>query len=488
MEGKAMIHLKQADQLFKRQPGSSLLGLAFDGSRLEGVHVRRTNGSVEIKKSFSASLSLDPLTAEIELAGREIRNQLDAEQIRERWCAVSVPLSWVLTLTVKLPEIPEEDVADFLQIEAERGFPYGPDELMLAHSRFQAGSDKYATLVAIPREQVTRLEAVLQAAQLRPVTFSLGLTALQPTETEAGRGVLALLPGDSSVGMQITSGGGVAVLRTLDGVYEQTGAGHELQVEQVAREIRITMGQLQPEVRDSVKLLRVFGRNETAQELVEELQSLPGSLGMKIEAVRDHAPVEYGIKIPSGMAVSRALSVAVRRLAGQVGMEFLPPKISAWKQFTERYSSGKLAYASVAAGAVALIVLTAFIAQGIVLMHWKSKWSGIETKVTELTAIRDQIRQYRPWYDDSVRSLSILKRLTEVFPEDGAVSAKTIELRAPSTVTCTGTALNRDALIKTLDRLRSATNEVADVHVEGTRGSTTLEFSFHFQWIGGSRL
>jgi len=483
-----MIDLKHADQLFKRQPGSSLLGLAFDGSRLEGVHVRRTNGSVEIKKAFSASLSLDPLTAEIELAGREIRNQLDAQQIRERWCAVSLPLNWALTLTVKLPEIPEEDMADFLQIEAERGFPYGPDELMLAHSSFQAGSEKYATLVAIPREQVTRLEAVLHAAQLRPVTFSLGLTALQPAEAEEGRGVLALLPGESSVGMQLTSGGGVAVLRTLDGVYEQTGAGHELQVEQVAREIRITMGQLQPEIRDSVRVLRVLGRNETAQELVEELQSRGGSLGMKVEAIRDHAGAEYRIKIPSGMAVSQALSVAVRRLAGKSGMEFLPPKVSAWKQFTERYSSGKLAYASVAGGAVALIVLIAFVVQGIVLMHWKSKWSKIETKVTELTTIRDQIRQYRPWYDDSVRSLSILKRLTEAFPEDGAVSAKIIELRAPATVTCSGTALNRDALIKALDRLRAATNEVAEVHIEGTRGSTTLEFSFHFQWIGGSRL
>ena len=483
-----MIDLKQANQLFKRQPGSSLLGLAFDGSRLEGVHVRRTNGSVEIKKAFSASLSLDPLTAEIELAGREIRNQLDTEQIRERWCAVSLPLNWALTLTVKLPEIPDQDVTDFLQIEAERGLPYGPDELILAHSRFQAGSEQYATLVAIPREQVMRLEAVLQAAQLRPVTFSLGLTALQSAEAEQERGVLALQPGETSVGMQVTSGGGVAVLRTLDGAYEQTGAGHELQVDQVAREIRITMGQLQPGLRDSVRLLRVFGRNETAQELVEELQSRGGSLDMKVEAVRDHSAVEYGIKIPCGMAVSQALSVAVRRLAGQSGMEFLPPKVSAWKQFTERYSSGRLAYASAAAGAVALIVLIAFAVQGIVLWHWKSKWSSIETKVTELAKIRDQIRQYRPWYDDSVRSLSILKRITEAFPEDGAVSAKTIELRSPSTVTCTGTALNRDALIKALDRLRAATNEVAEVHIEGTRGSSTLEFSFNFQWIGGSRL
>ena len=131
-----MIDLKQLDKLFQRQPGNSLLGLSFDGSRLDGVLVRRTNGSVEIKKTFVASLSLDPLTAEVELVGREIRNQLDAEQIRERWCAVCLPVNWALTLTVKLPEIPEEDIADFLQIEAERGFPYSPQELMIAHSRF----------------------------------------------------------------------------------------------------------------------------------------------------------------------------------------------------------------------------------------------------------------------------------------------------------------------------------------------------------------
>jgi hypothetical protein len=478
-----MIDLKQADQLFKRQPGSSLLGLALDGSRLEGVLVRRTNGSVEIKKTFSASLSLDPLTAEVELAGREIRNQLDADQIRERWCAVSLPLNWALTLTVKLPEIPEEDVADFLQIEAERGFPYGPDELMLAHSRFQAGEAKYATLVAIPREQVSRLEAVLEAAQLRPVTFSLGLTALQPAEAEQGRGTLALLPGETNVGMQVTCGGGVAVLRTLDGALEQAGAEPELQVEQIARELRITMGQLQPEVRDSVQRLRVFGRNETAQELAEDLQSRAASLGMKVEHVRDHAAEEYGIKIPHGTAVSRALSVAVRRLAGQPGMEFLPPKISAWKRFAERYSSGKLAYASAAGGAVALIVLVAFLVQQIVLWNWDSKWKKIEPKVVELTAIRDQIRQYRPWYDESVRTLSILKRISEAFPEDGAVSAKTVELREPATVTCTGTARSRDALIKALDQLRKA-QEISNVHIEMTRGNTPLEFSFNFQWGG----
>jgi hypothetical protein len=165
-------------------------------------------------------------------------------------------------------------------------------------------------------------------------------------------------------------------------------------------------------------------------------------------------------------------------------MEFLPPKISQWKQLSQRYSSGKLAYASMAAGAVAAVVALAFFVQQILLWHWQTKWSGMEGQVTELTKIRDELRQYRPWYDESVRSLGILRCLTQAFPEDGAVSAKTVELRAPATVTCTGTARNRDSFIHMLDQLRKS-HSVSGVHIENTRGSSPMEFTFNFQWGGG---
>ena len=316
-----MIDLKQADKLFRRQPGSSLLGLAFDGSRVEGAHVRRSNGSVEIKKSFTATLALDPLTAEVELAARELRNQLDVQQIRERWCVVSLPLSWALTLTVKLPEIPEEDVADFLQLEAERGFPYGPDELMLAHSRFSTPEGgKFATLVAIPRQQILRLESVLTAAQLRPVSFSLGLTALQPASEASAPGTLALLPGETGVGMQITCGGGVVVLRTIDGVYEQVGANRELQVEQLRREIRITLGQLPAEVREELQLMRVFGRGDVAAEIADEAEDGARAWGARLERVHDHTAQEFGVKIPPGTAISPATEAIIDTSSSSAGV------------------------------------------------------------------------------------------------------------------------------------------------------------------------
>ena len=59
-----------------------MLGLALDGSKLDGVVLRRTNGALQRLQSFSAQLTLDPLTAAPELVGREIRNQLDAAGVR----------------------------------------------------------------------------------------------------------------------------------------------------------------------------------------------------------------------------------------------------------------------------------------------------------------------------------------------------------------------------------------------------------------------
>src|SRR5881296_3308522 len=113
-----MIDLLKMNRL-RRQRLSGLLGLALDGSRLDGVVLRRTNGALQIQQSFSVSLSLDPLTAEAELVGREIRNHLDAAGVRERHCVVGLPLKWALTTHAELQDLPEADIASFLQIEAE---------------------------------------------------------------------------------------------------------------------------------------------------------------------------------------------------------------------------------------------------------------------------------------------------------------------------------------------------------------------------------
>jgi hypothetical protein len=300
--------------------------------------------------------------------------------------------------------------------------------------------------------------------------------------------VLALFPGENSVGLQVSAGGGVIVLRTVEGAFELEGSEAPIQVSQVAREVRITLGQLSDEVRGSVRRVRVFGRGDAAEALADQLRSRLAALDVHIEHVRDYAVGEFGVRIPAGATVSPAFSLAVRQLSGQASsLQLLPPKVSAWSQFTARHSSRKLVWVGAAAAALVALAALVFGIQEWQLMRWQSRWAAISTRVSELETIQQSIRRHRPWFDDSFRSLTILRRLSEAFPVDGAVSAKTVEIRETPDgrelpkVTCSGTARNNQALLQTIDKL-SAVQGITDVQIEQIRGKTPLEFTLNFHW------
>jgi len=467
---------------------SGLLGLVLDGSRLEGVVLRRTNGSVQLAQSFSIALSLDPLTADPELVGREIRNHLDAAEVRERQCVVGVPLKWTLIAHTEMPDLPEADVPGFLEIEAERGFHSDVETLHYATSRYRTrAGQQHVTLAGIPRNHVTRLEQVLRAAKLKPLSFSLGITALQPAAGEESDGVLALAIGETQVGLQITSGGGVAALRALEGALDVEGGRRVLHADVVARETRITLGQLPAELRERLRRIHIFGPRDLAQQLADELELRLEPMGLKIEVVKDYSGGEFGVELPPGVPVSPAFSLAASLLAGgKVPLEFLPPKIPAWKQLATKYSSGKVRLAVSASAAVLAIGLVLFLFQQYQLLKYQAQWDGMKPQVAELQVLQDRIQQYRPWADDSLRGLSILKQLTLAFPEDGAVVAKTVEIRDLNAVTCSGTARNIQALMLTQERLRSGSG-VADVKLIQIRGHSPVQFTFDIHWHQGGQ-
>lgn len=469
----------------RKQRAHAVLGLAFDGARLEGVVLRRTNGSAQVTGRVQARLDLDPLGAEPDLAGREIRNHLEKAEIRERRCVVAIPLEWVLTLQTPVPDLPEADVEGLLQIEAERGFPYSPESLMISRSMARLpGGETVAMQVAVLRDNVLRLEKVLRAARLQPVSFTVGLPARQGLRTEGGT-ALALAVGEGSLELQITAGDGLLALRTLnDSVSGEAGA-LTIQPDAVARELRIALGQLPAAVRQKAGALRVFGTGPAIDALVAGIGPRLELLGLKAERATQLDPQGLGLKIEGATEPGAALCVAARLLAGRTtGLEFLPPKISAWQQFSARYSTQKLTYTGVVAGGIALLVAVAFGIQQVQLSRLRSEWNRMSPKVRELEGLQGRIRQYRPWFDDSLRTLSILRRLTEAFPEDGVVTAKTVEIRETAPVICSGTARDNQALMKTIDTLR-ATPEVADVQVDQLRGKSPVQFSFNFQWSGG---
>lgn len=472
---------------FRRQRRlTSVLGLSLEGERLEGAVLRRTNGALQRLQSFSVALSLDPLTAAPELVGREIRNHLDAAGVRERRCVVGLPLKWLLTVNTEVPLLPEADVASLLQLEAERGFPSDLATLRVAGSRCPlAGGRQHASQVGVPNNHLALLEQVLQAARLRPVSFAIGLAALQPPAAETSQGVLALLIGESQVGLQITCGGGVVALRALEGALETEGSRRMLQADAVARETRITLGQLPPELRDAVKRIRIFGPGDLAQQLADELELRFEPMGMQVEVAKAYAPNEFGVQLPIEAPVSPAFSLAARVLTGQAPVfEFLPPKPTAWQQIVTKYSSGRLRTAGLAAAAVVLIVAGVFAFQEWQLLRLNSQWSAMSAKVKELDGLQQQILKYHPWFDDTFTGLSILRQLSLSFPEDGVVSAKTVEIRNGNIVTCSGVSRDNTALLAMWKQLGAA-GGVADLKVDEIRGKSPGQFSFTFVWGNG---
>jgi hypothetical protein len=471
----------------KRRHLTALLGLTIEGSRLEGVWVRRANGGLQIQKSLSVALSLDPLTADPELVGREIRNHLDAAGISERNCVVGLPLKWALITHVEMPELPEADQAGFLQIEAERSFPCDVTTLQLANSRSRLPSGKQqAMMVGMPRSHLARLEQAFRAAKLRPLGFSLGITALQPPAAAPGDGVLALVIGETHVGLQVSSGGGVLALRALEGALEAEGSRKILHADLVAREARITLGQLPGEVFKTIQRIRIFGPRDLSQQLADEMELRLEPMGLKVELVARYAADEFGLHLPPEAAVSPALSLAAAQLAGRKApFDLLPPRVRPWQQWATRYSSGRFRMAGAAAAALLILVGGGFLIQQWRLSRLQSEWSGMAARVRDLEALQQQVRQYRPWYDDSLRGLAILRQLTLAFPEDGVVAARTVEIRELNGVTCTGTTRDNQALLKTLERLR-ATREVSDLRVSSIRGTKPpLQFTFDFRWNEG---
>lgn len=467
----------------KQKPRHTLLGLTLDGGRLEGVVLHRTNGALQQLQHFAVQLALDPLTAAPELVGQEIRNHLDAAGVRERFCVVGLPLKWVLAAHTELPKIAPEDAASLLQLETERAFPSDPATLRVADSRCALADGKqYVTLTGVANGQAEALEAVLTAAKLKPLSLTLRLPALQPAGEAKADGVLALVIGENQVSLQITCGGGIAALRALEGTLETEQGRRVLQPTLVARETRITLGQLPAEFRAAVKRLRIFGPADMAQQLAAELKSRFEPAGLAVEVVKAYAPGEFGMTLPSEAAVSGAFSLAARALARQpVAFEFLRPKPGVIQQFAARYASGKSRSIGLTAAAVLVLVLGAFAVQQIQLMVLRGRWNGMAAKVRDLEAVQQQIRQYRPWYDDSLRSLSILKGVTLAFPEDGAVTAKTIDIRDGTLVSCSGNARDQAAFLKIYSQLRGTPN-IADLKVDQLRGKTPLQFNFAFRW------
>jgi len=248
---------------------SSVLGISFNAGGMTAALVHRANGGVCMRQGFREPLSLDLLTSDPDRAGSEIRRLMDQRGIRERRCVVCIPVGWALTKTIEVPVLSKEDVESFLNLQAEREFPFPLDDLILSVSRCRTldGVER-ATLVAVPRGHLAALERALLVAKLHPVSITFGIAALLKEEDRAEKGRILLLVNEKDVELAVAFGDSMIALRCLNEAVEGGPENWRFDTNLVVRQIRITLGQFPQSLRDSISRVALFGSSERDRKSV----------------------------------------------------------------------------------------------------------------------------------------------------------------------------------------------------------------------------
>lgn len=455
----------------------SVIAISVVHGQLRVAHAARAKNAVAVLHAAGATLTLDLQHPEPELVGQEIKNHLDTRGIRERHCVVALPADWVMTQHTRVPELSPEDTASLLLIEAEKGFPSNPDELQIARSAHRSGEAPYVTQLAVRHEQLNRLGEVLKAAGLKAVSYTIGITALPGALPTTGAGRMTLLLEPKGATLLVAAGGGIVTLRTLEATIDSEVGENVINGPALARELRISFEQLPADLRAEVRELALRGEPSMVAQLAGILGAWTRDAGLSLD---------HGAAAPRPAAEEIVEQLAQRHLLeAKRDLEFLPPRPSRWALLLARYNSRRLASAGFAAAAVVLVTLGAFGWQEFRRWSLRSEWEAMAADVTELEGIQGSIREFRPWYDESYRNLTIMKRVVECFPDNGSVSAKSFEIHGPANVSVTGTARDNASLLRTLDQLRQA-KEVQGLKIEQIRGKTPAQFTFTFRWVGNT--
>ena len=426
---------------------------------------------VKMGATATTSLSLDPLTNDVELVAQEIRTFLDQNEIRETRCLLCLPSNLALATSIDLPDLSDEDLESYLDLQAESEFPFGVDDLSLTSVSYQSPSaSQHATLAATPKNHVVRFESILLKAKLRPVSFTLGMISKRGKQsTDAPQLVLDLYP--DHVDLSVRCDGGFAALRSLDEVFESEKETPSLDNELLRREIKITLGPLTGSL-----------RKQLTQASICVQDSLPKTLSDALE--NDLAGLGFQTNVVSGKHSALTTTVEAFLTNQASKLEFLPPKQSQFQAFAEKVSSRGNAWAGGSVGTIVVLTAIIFYIQGYRLSSLEAEWDGMADKVTELETLQGKIRQFRPWYSSSAQSLQIAKRLTEAFPREGSIWVKSFEIKENNKIFCSGSARNNQALLNVMEKLR-AMDDINDLTLQQVRGESPVQFAFNFEWKPG---
>jgi len=434
---------------FRPSRPPAFLGLVFEDDTLLATLVRGDREAAAPTLRLPCAIERD----DPGLLGRALRRALRAVDWRWDRCAVGLPAAWFLTAGTAVPALSPDDLDAFLALEAERVLPSDPAEWVIGRCASDEPSGRRILQVALSRTRLARVEACLRAAGLRPMLITATLVAAAVARLRPG---IVVRQGPSGGALCLAAASGVLSLRAVS----TSGEG----LTDLAREVRIT--------RESQAAL-------DPETPVQVLAIIPGPASAG--AAGGNRPLPTFGRVSAVDVQTDDVLPALLLEAAQTNPSRLPslrpPPVTRWSGLLHRPGSRRLRLLALGGATALLLIAAAFGCREIQLQSLRREWAAIQPEVQRIGEVRARLREFRPWDDPSLPSLSLLRLVTEAFPESGVVTARSVEIRAPQTITVSGTAREHGALLATVDRLRQQPS-VRSVRVEQIRGQSPAQFTF----------
>ena len=378
-------------------------------------------------------------------------------------CVVVLPSHSAPSFILKVPDIGTEDRKGFVQIQAEQQLPLPLSEVHLATHEFQIGNQDHALVVGLRRDTVSKLKEAVIANGFQVASVTVDIAGVVDHAVD-GNDSLAdscqLIQGQSSLTMVTHAEGGPTGLRH----FHLANGGMDAAT--LERELRITLGQFPQSSRRQLTTLR------TAK--------LPGASSEQPVPISEHRSLA-GLNVVDGTETSD-LFVPIASsffLKGTSPLEFLPSISSRFDKIYGQFNSRRNLWV----GLMSVVALTAiaFLYQIFRLDDLQKDWNRMKDRVAVVEAAQGKIREFRPWFDSSVPSLTTARAITRAFPETGEIWLKQLNIRNDSKVMATGSSRDQNSLLAALRELRE-TSGISELELKSRQGSDPILFSLEFDW------
>src|SRR5438093_202810 len=111
------------EEIKKRFQPHTALAVTIESGRIAVDLVRREKETTSIAQSLAIAIGADAVLRDPEKAGAQLAEALATAGTKERRCVVCVPPGWALSSSADLPEVSDEDLRGYLELQAEREFP-----------------------------------------------------------------------------------------------------------------------------------------------------------------------------------------------------------------------------------------------------------------------------------------------------------------------------------------------------------------------------